>query len=423
VNVSPIDFRGIPFGGNVTSPNFSRQPTIYPAVFTCSQTYTLTAVPKSVNYKFSRWEGDYTGSSNPLTVSISDGAKSVIAYFVYDPDLDGDGFTVSEGDCNNNDVTIYPGAQEICGDGKDNDCDGSIDNGCNTNIVPPSTLTAIARSSTQIMLAWKDNSNNETGFKIDKKAGDCNSLNPWTELASKAENATTHTVAGLTPNTTYSFKASAYDVSGSSSYSNCVSAKTGASGTPPSPTNLKATSDSSTKVNLTWSDTSTNETGFKIYRKAGAGAWSLLTTTGSNIKNFSDTTATNNSSTTIYKYFVVASNASGNSPSTYSATITYQPINLKATQGTSNGTVILTWTDKSINETGFEIYLKSGSCSSTSTWTKAATIGANKTSWTHRSLASGSKYSYKIRAYKKTGSVLPAYGYSMYSGCSAATAP
>jgi len=43
-------------------------------------------------------------------------------------DCDGDGFTVSGGDCNDGDGTINPAAVEIC-DGLDNDCDGSIDEG------------------------------------------------------------------------------------------------------------------------------------------------------------------------------------------------------------------------------------------------------------------------------------------------------
>ena len=40
-------------------------------------------------------------------------------------DLDGDGFSPAQGDCNDNDSLVFPGAEEIC-DGKDSDCDGGI---------------------------------------------------------------------------------------------------------------------------------------------------------------------------------------------------------------------------------------------------------------------------------------------------------
>ena len=36
-------------------------------------------------------------------------------------DFDGDGFTENQGDCNDNDATVYPGAPEICDDGIDQD--------------------------------------------------------------------------------------------------------------------------------------------------------------------------------------------------------------------------------------------------------------------------------------------------------------
>ncbi|RJQ45872.1 MAG: hypothetical protein C4538_07800, partial [Nitrospiraceae bacterium] len=41
-------------------------------------------------------------------------------------DQDGDGFTPNQGDCNDTDPKVYPGAPKIC-DGKDNDCDGRLD--------------------------------------------------------------------------------------------------------------------------------------------------------------------------------------------------------------------------------------------------------------------------------------------------------
>ncbi len=41
-------------------------------------------------------------------------------------DEDGDGATADE-DCDDADATVYPGAEELCGDGIDNDCSGEID--------------------------------------------------------------------------------------------------------------------------------------------------------------------------------------------------------------------------------------------------------------------------------------------------------
>ncbi len=40
-------------------------------------------------------------------------------------DLDGDGFTPLQGDCNDSNKAVYPSAEEICGDGIDQDCNGT----------------------------------------------------------------------------------------------------------------------------------------------------------------------------------------------------------------------------------------------------------------------------------------------------------
>ncbi|MCB9744701.1 MAG: hypothetical protein H6740_19055 [Alphaproteobacteria bacterium] len=46
-------------------------------------------------------------------------------------DEDGDGYTIEDGDCDDNDPSLNPGAEEVC-DSVDNNCDGSVDEGVTT---------------------------------------------------------------------------------------------------------------------------------------------------------------------------------------------------------------------------------------------------------------------------------------------------
>jgi hypothetical protein len=53
-------------------------------------------------------------------------------------DNDNDGYGINDGvcsspfDCDDSDSNINPGANEVCGDNKDNNCDGQTDEGCNS---------------------------------------------------------------------------------------------------------------------------------------------------------------------------------------------------------------------------------------------------------------------------------------------------
>jgi len=46
-----------------------------------------------------------------------------------DADTDGDTYTIADGDCDDTNADIHPGAAEDCSDGLDNDCDGNADYG------------------------------------------------------------------------------------------------------------------------------------------------------------------------------------------------------------------------------------------------------------------------------------------------------
>jgi hypothetical protein len=54
--------------------------------------------------------------------------ENMITWVVLGGDVDGDGFTIGDGDCDDRNPGINPEAREVC-DEVDNDCDGSIDEG------------------------------------------------------------------------------------------------------------------------------------------------------------------------------------------------------------------------------------------------------------------------------------------------------
>jgi len=68
-----------------------------------------------------------------------------------------------------------------------------------------------------LRLTWTDNSNNEAGFKIERKTG---SNGSFALIATVAANTTSYTDSGLTDGMTYCYRLLAYDASRTSAYSN-----------------------------------------------------------------------------------------------------------------------------------------------------------------------------------------------------------
>ena len=85
------------------------------------------------------------------------------------------------------------------------------------------------------------------------------------------------------------------------------------------PSNLNAIIFNNSQINLSWTDNSTNETGFRIERKIGSNNYQIIKNTDANITNYIDQGLQLN---TEYTYRVVAYNSVGASTPVYSSIVT-----------------------------------------------------------------------------------------------------
>ncbi len=130
------------------------------------------------------------------------------------------------------------------------------------------------------------------------------------------------TNTGLVLNQTYGYQVKARDARGNETdWSEIGYVTVGQVSLPSAPTNLVATAVSQTQINLTWTDNSSNETGFKIERKTGAGSYVEIKQVAANITSFNDTGL---AAGTTYTYRVLAYNSGGDSPYSNEASATTQ---------------------------------------------------------------------------------------------------
>ena len=149
-------------------------------------------------------------------------------------------------------------------------------------IAAPTNLIASAVSSSQINLSWTDNSDNEDGFVIERRTigGEFNPID------TVGANITFYHNTDLTDGARYYYRVYAYSGTNKSNYSNEANATTPMN--PPS--NLTATTISTNQINLTWTDNSASETGYRIERKTGAGGtYTEIGTVGANVTTYNDT--------------------------------------------------------------------------------------------------------------------------------------
>jgi chitodextrinase len=265
--------------------------------------------------------------------------------------------------------------------------------------VAPSGLVALAISSSQINLTWQDNSNNESGFIVQRASS---SSGPWTQIGLVGANVTSCAHTGLTASTTYYYRVCAFNTSGNSAFAAVTSATTPAlpdTSAPSIPSGVTATATSTSQVSVSWSaSTDTGGSGlagYQVYRNG-----TLVTTTTAT----SDTDS-GLSANTSYCYTIVAYDNAGNSSSASSEICATTPASASANPAApSNLTttavdptdITLNWQDNSNNELGFQIQR---AISSDGPWSVVGSVGSNVTTYTDTGLDPSTTYYYEVDAF------------------------
>ncbi|MBN1187050.1 MAG: fibronectin type III domain-containing protein [Bacteroidales bacterium] len=168
---------------------------------------------------------------------------------------------------------------------------------------------------------------------------------------------------------------------------------------PEAPTELSLSGETASSIDLSWNDNSGNETGFEIERSLAheGGSFTLIYTTEAGVTSYTDSNLDHD---TQYFYRVRAVNATG--PSLYTSIENTYTLSesLAAPTGLSvsvvdEHSVLLSWQDNSMNETGFRI---ERSLSSGSDYEEIHTTSANVTSYLDNTLIDGTEYFYRVCA-------------------------
>jgi len=264
----------------------------------------------------------------------------------------------------------------------------------------PADLTATAVSYRQINLSWSDNSNSESGFKIERAWQFFGWLSSWSEVATLGPNMTSYQDTGLTTGTIYHYRVRAFSGPGFSPYSNEAIAVTW-DNIPIAPANLTITAVTSDSITLTWRNYSHSALAVEVERYNWQYRGGVITTLPASPTTYRNTGLR---PLTTYSYRLRAYNSSlqysaySDQVSTRTLDVLPAPTNLAAV-ALPWSRVVLTWRDNSTDDLGFKIDRKRGS----EPWAELTRVGPNVTLFINRNVWANLPYSYRVRAYNWNG--------------------
>lgn len=266
-----------------------------------------------------------------------------------------------------------------------------------TRPVSPSSLLQSNHTTSSITLGWTDNSNNESGFRIDRLT-----TRGWVTAGRVKANILTFTDTRLKQGRGYAYRVFAYNSSGNSKSSAFIGdAVTGIPvALPLTPTNFTVQSATPLSITLNW-DVAQHTTSQLLYSWNGS-AWTAPISLDQITSSY---TVNSLKPGTAYAYELFAVNEGGPSalPAfignalTFPAPIPIAASNLNAV-ATDISSVSLNWTDNSSNEEGFRIDRLIGA-----NWNFVGAVAYNVTSYTDLKASPDQPYTYRLVAYNGWG--------------------
>jgi hypothetical protein len=270
----------------------------------------------------------------------------------------------------------------------------------------PSGLTSPAATSATVTLNWADTSSNETGFTVYTVAAG-GALNP---VATLAANATSAVISGLTPATAYTFQVDASNSAGAAS-SGTLTVNTLA--LPATPTAVAAVVSTTQQraINVSWNDTSTDETSFQILRATAVGGpytqvATLPGVAGTGVRSIIDVSGPPATNTTYFYQVmavrgpdssVAATSAGVLTPAAAASALSVSPTAVSPTQ------VNVSWTDRATNETGYQVWRRTGT---TGTFAAVSEVlAAGTINFSDITVVAGTQYFYRVDVSNWAGAV------------------
>ena len=273
----------------------------------------------------------------------------------------------------------------------------------------PTTFTTGTITTTSAVIRWIAPTDNGGSPITDYVVETSRDGSTWSTVPHTASAATSMTLSGLAPGTTYQVRVATKTAVGTSE--TLSGSVTTLAGLPSAPQTLAATSVAATTLTLTWKLPSSNGgspiTDYKIEVSSNGGStWSAIPHTASNSRAFNVTGLAKGTS---YRFRVSTITAIGTSVSTSALSVTTvgnpppSPTTLKVT-ATTTTTVTLSWSQAAVvNGSAVRNYTVEYSTNSGSTWTVASKPVSTSKSVTLSGFRTKTTYRFRVKAINDVG--------------------